>query len=267
MTLNSTRLCLDTGVQRESAVAAILLIAAAIAFNPMSALGQTEGDYLYNVTMLRAAPGHFTELASALKQSFELDEEAGDQAPFWIRHSQGDQWDFMLIYPMGDFALYYSRDRIRQRASIWEGGRGQALEKRLSELISYKEEWFSRSVAVEEMARRFNGMGFFHVEIFAGLPGEREELLEQRRMENRYYEHLDRPQNVLFVREAGSNWDAMSLGFYESLQVFANGGTLHSEAEQDEAAQVAGFNGVDDIGPYLRSLLNFHHDTLGVRAQ
>lgn len=233
----------------------------------MHVLGQTEGDYLYNVTMLRAAPGHFTDLVSALEESFELDEEAGDQAPFWIRHSQGDQWDFMLIYPMDDFASYYQGDRIRQRASVWEGSSGCALEKRLSDLTSYKEEWFSRSVAVAEMARRFDGMGFFHVEIFAGLPGKREELIEQRRMENRYYEHLDRQQNMLFVREAGSNWDAMSLGFYESLQEFAAGGTLHSEAEQDEAARVAGFDGVGDIGPYLRSLLNYHHDTLGVRVR
>ena len=110
-------------------------------------------------------------------------------------------------------------------------------------------------------------VGFFHIEFFAGLPGKREELIEQRRMESRFYKYLDRQQNVMFVREAGSNWDVMTIGFHESLQAFAAAGNLHSEAEQDEAAKAAGFEGVGDIGPYLRSLLSYHHDTLAVSVR
>jgi hypothetical protein len=216
------------------------------------------------VTTLRAAPGQFSELISTLEESITIHEEAGDLAPFWIRHSQGDQWDFMLIYPIGDFSSFYDDDRIEKRSSAWNTSRGLATSERLSALTSHREEWFARSVTVDVLAARFDGMGLFHVEMFAGLPGKRPELLQQRRMENRYYEHLDRPQNILFVRETGSNWDAMTIGFHESLQSFAAGGTLHSEAEQDEAARVAGFGGVDRIGPYLRSLLNYHHDTLAV---
>lgn len=52
---------------------------------PTSALSQTEGDYFYNVTMLRAAPGHFTDLIAALEASFAVHEEAGDGAPFRVR--------------------------------------------------------------------------------------------------------------------------------------------------------------------------------------
>ena len=109
-------------------------------------------------------------------------------------------------------------------------------------------------------------MGLFHVEMFAGLPEKRAELLEQRRMENRYYEYLERQQNVLFVRAAGSNWDAMTIGFFEDLQAFASAGARYSEPEQDEAARSAGFDGVDQVGPYLRSLIDYHHDTLAVPA-
>ncbi len=256
MTSNSTRLWGHTRVPCESIAGWILFVMVVFVFGTTSAVGQTEGDYLYNITMLRAAPGHFTDLISALEDSFELDKEAGDHAPFWMRHSQGDQWDFMLIYPMGDYASYYSPDRIGSRASVWENARGLTLTNRLAELTSYKEEWFSKSIAIDEMAHRFDGMDFFHVELFAGIPGKREELIEQRRMESRFYEYLNRQQNVLFVREAGSNWDAMTIGFHESLQAFAAAGSLHSEAEQDVAAKVAGFKGVGDIGPYLRSLLS-----------
>ncbi len=264
MTLISKRSWHNTWIRDEWDVRWTLIVVAVLYLAPAPVLAQTEGEYLYSVTMLRAAPGYFTDLISALEESFELNEEAGDQAPFWMRHSQGDQWDFLLIYPMGDYASYYSLDRIRQRASVWESARGLALTNRLAELTSYTEEWFSRSVTIDEMQRRYDGMGFFHIEFFAGLPGKREELIEQRRMESRFYEYLDRQQNVMFVREAGSNWDVMTIGFHESLQTFAAAGNLHSEAEQDEAAKAAGFKGVGDIGPYLRSLLSYHHDTLAV---
>ena len=86
-------------------------------------------------------------------------------------------------------------------------------------------------------------------------------------MENRYYEHLNLQQNVLFIRDAGMNWDVMTIGFHESLSAFAAAGSRYSEQEQDEAAKVAGFSGVNEISPYLRSLLSYHNDTLGVRAQ
>ena len=253
--------------QRPSSAPVTFLVAALLATSATLSLAQTEGDFLYNVTLLRAAPGHFTDLMTALEENFELEEEAGDHAPFWIRHSQGDQWDFMLIYPMDDYYVYFDSSRIKQRASVWESARGQTFANRLSAFTSYKEEWFSRSINVDEMARRFDGMGLFHVEMFAGLPGKREELLEQRRMENRYYEHLDRQLNVLFVREAGSNWDSMTIGFHESLQAFAEAGGRYSAGEQDEAAKVAGFDGIDSISPYLRSLLSYHNDTLGVPAR
>jgi len=255
------------GTANQLAMVPIVVIALSITFFPLCADAQTEGEYLYNVTLLRAAPGHFTDLISTLEQSFELIGDAGDPSPFWIRHSQGDHWDFMLIYPMGDYEDYYERARVTERASAWGDEKGQTLTGRLEAFTSYREEWFARSVDLDELTRRFDGMGLFHVEMFAGLPGKRAELMEQRRMESRYYEHLNRQQNVLFVRDAGPNWDAMTVGFHESLSAFAAAGARFSEEEQDEAAKVAGFKGVNDISPYLRSLLSYHNDTLGVRAQ
>ncbi len=244
---------------------AVLLMMAGTLVSSVDAAGQTEGGYLYNVTMLRAAPGHFVDLIEALEAGSALREEAGDLAPFWIRHSQGDQWDFMLIYPMGDPVDFFDAARAERREAVLGSARGRAVAQRLEEATSFQEEWFARSISVEEMARRFDGMGLFHVEMFAGLPGKRAELLEQRRMENRYYTHLGRQLNVLFVREAGPNWDAMTIGFHEDLQEFAAAGARYSQDEQNEAAKAAGFGDVNQISPYLRSLLSYHNDTLGVR--
>ena len=35
-------------------------------------------------------------------------------------------------------------------------------------------------------------------------------------------------------------------------------------AKQEEAARAAGFDGAKAIGPYLRTLIGLHHDTLAV---
>lgn len=147
---------------------------------------------------------------------------------------------------------------------MWASSEGERLAAQLESFTAYEEEWFARSVPLSEMQRRFEGMGLYHVEMFAGLPGKRGELIEQRRMENGYYTHLGRQLNVILVRDSGPNWDAMTIGFYADLQTYAAAGVRFSEEEQDEAARAAGFDGVGDISPYLRSLLSYHHDTLAV---
>lgn len=253
----------------RTSVRTLVAAAVLVALAPVdgSAQAPTEGTYLYNVKTVRATPGEWLNLIDTMYESFEMDERAGDHAPFLIRHSQGDQWDFMLIYPMGDLESYFSPSRNEVRSAAWSSDAGSELLDRMESQIAYQEEWFANSVDVEEMTRRFEGMDFYHIEMFAGLPGQRDQLLEQRRMENRYYEHLNRQQNLIFTRQAGTNWDAMTIGFYENIQAFANAGAASSAEDQDEAARVAGFDGVDHISPLLRSLMSYHHDTLGVRAR
>jgi hypothetical protein len=242
----------------------LAIIVVAVGFLPRQTAAQTEGDYLYNVTLLRAAPGHFTELIETLRESFEMNKRAGDPPPFWIRHSQGDHWDFILIYPVGSHADYFMPSRIDRRGNVWMSATGREITARLEGFTAYTEEWFATSISRSEMERRFEGMGMFHIEMFAGLAGKRADLIEQRRMENKYYEHLNRQQNVIFVRDSGSNWDVMTIGFHESLESFAAAGNKYSEEEQSEAARAAGFDDVNQISPYLRSLLSYHNDTIGV---
>jgi hypothetical protein len=225
---------------------------------------QTEGDYLYDVRMVRAAPGEWLELMDLMQAADVIHREAGDEPPFRLRHSQGDHWDFMLIHPMEDQVVHFAPERVARRARAWESERGRDLAARLEAATAWTEEWFARSVPVEEMRRRFQGMGFFHVEMFAGLPGRRAELVEQRRMENRFYEELGRPLNLIFVRDSGPNWDAMTIGLYESLQAYATAGDGVTVDAEEGAARTAGFDGVAGISPLLRSLLSYHHDTLAV---
>jgi hypothetical protein len=104
---------------------------------------------------------------------------------------------------------------------------------------------------------------YYHVEMFVALAGRRRELLEERRMENHYLRELDRPQNLIFVREAGGPWDSFTLGFYRDMKHYAESADIPAEAE-DRAAKAAGFQGADQIGSFLRRFLLYHRDTLCV---
>ena len=84
-------------------------------------------------------------------------------------------------------------------------------------------------------------------------------------METEYYHRTGRRGNLLFTRTLGGAWDFFTLGFYRNLQHFADGSGLSAEAEQ-EAAVAAGFEALNRIGTYLRSLLARHNDTLGTKA-
>jgi len=82
-------------------------------------------------------------------------------------------------------------------------------------------------------------------------------------MENIYLKELARPQNLIFKRDMGAKWDIFTIGFYRDLKHFAESVDI-SEEKKAIAAKNAGFGDVNQISPYLRSLIMEHHDTLAV---
>src|SRR5512136_213427 len=71
--------------------------------------------YLYKATFVRAAPGKLLDLIALYKERLPVIEAAGDARPFWWRHTQGDQWDLMILTPMGSYSEYYAKARIDKR--------------------------------------------------------------------------------------------------------------------------------------------------------
>jgi len=188
---------------------------------------------------------------------FDEIESAGDERPIWMRHSQGDQWDFMIIHPMGEWTEFYSMERTLSRSSL------NSTLSAMADKVAWTEDLFVRGVAPSVLRPAMDSAGFFHVEMFKALPGKAEELLSQRRMENAFLSALNRPVNFIFRRDAGGAIDSFTLGCYRNLEHFAESGSILPEAEE-AAARRAGFGGVDKISPYLRSLIAEHHDTLAV---
>jgi hypothetical protein len=214
--------------------------------------------------MLQAAPGRLLELIDVAKKHAGLATAGGEAAPVIMRHSQGDHWDLALLWPMDDWTTYYSQPRMAKReAAAKAAGRALAeIERELDPLVSWHEDLYMRGPSVEALRAHVKDMGLLHFEMMQALPGKREALIEERRMENAFNRNRGRGETLIFVRDAGSDWDVVTLGVYRNWAQYAESELIPRETS-DEAARKAGFTGAEGVGPYMRTLISTHRDTLG----
>jgi hypothetical protein len=232
---------------------------------PSAAPGPGEPSCLYKTTFVRAAPGKLLDLIALYKGRMAADDAAGDERPLWWRHTQGDQWDLMLLTPMGSYAEYYAKERLDRRSKAAGAGplSQKAFLRELAACSSWKEDVFVMGPPLDALKKAFNAAAYYHIEIFIALPGKQEELFKEREMENAYQLGIGRPETLLFVRDQGAVWDIFSLGCYRDLKHWADSGDVSKETKL-EAARRAGFKDPDAIGPYMRTLIDMHRDTMGV---
>lgn len=225
----------------------------------------SEQTYLYKTTFIRAAPGKLLDLIDLLKDQMSVIDASGEKRPFWWRHTQGDQWDLMMLYPMGSYAEYYSKVRIEHRtqAQAVASLPQQEFKKRYQEDVAWYEDIFVMGPPLEIVEDVFKDTSFYHCEIFIALPGKHAELFKEREMENAYLYGIGRPQNLIFTRDQGAAWDLYTLGCYKDMKHWAASSDIPRE-KREEAAIKAGFEGSDKIGPYMRTLILMHRDTIGV---
>ena len=190
------------------------------------------GETLHRMTLLRAAPGRLLDLVAAVKGRGLV-----------LRHSQGDQWDLMVLAPVAAYADLAVAPPLADPA-----------------LVAWQEDEIVRGPDVARLDG-FAAAGLYHIEMFVALAGRRGDLVREREMENTYLAALGRPRNAIFVRELGAAWDAFTIGPYRSWKHFAERDDILPDRSA-AAARAAGFEGDDRIGPYLRSLIQSHHDTL-----
>jgi len=235
-----------------------LSLAASEAGGPPSA----KPAYLYKTTFVRAAPGKLLDLIALYKDRMEVIEASRDARPFWWRHTQGDQWDLMLLTPMGSYTEYYSKGRSARRDKV-VGSSQQEFARKLNACSSWREDVFVMGPPLEFVKKAFEGTAYYHIEIFVSLPGKQEELFKEREMENIYAVETGRPYNMIFVRDQGAVWDLFTLGCYRDIKHWAVGDEITKE-QRAAAARKAGFASPDEIGPYMRTLIDMHRDTMGV---
>jgi hypothetical protein len=238
------------------------LAAAALA----SLASTAEAATLYRAMFVRAAPGRLLDVIALYKERMLVHETAGDEPPLWVRHSQGDHWDLMFLFPMESFTEFYSKERVARRASAaQELGLPAPAEFRqmVRERMSWHEEVFVDGPPMGDLRKAFEGAGLFP---HRGVPGaSRQAGRAQARA--RYGEHLSRedwPSQELHLHPRGG-------GGLGSLHHRGLSGSQHYAESSDvprekleAAARAAGFMGVDAIGAFLRTLISTHHDTLAV---
>jgi hypothetical protein len=215
---------------------------------------------LYRTELIQATPGKLLELIDLYKQKAALDKDVGDEPALMIRHSQGDRWDLLRLVPMQSYANYYSEQRIEARERAAE--KATWLTK-MRDDIAWEEDIIVYGPTLYELRKSFASGGLFHVEMFESLPGKRADLYHEREMENAYAAALGQPENFIFVRDQGAAWDIYSIGVFRDIKHFASSSDATPEA-QAAAAKAAGFTSPADIGPYLRTLIQLHRDTLAV---
>jgi hypothetical protein len=217
--------------------------------------------YLYKVTLVQAAPGKLLELIDLYKMRAAAAKDSGDETPLWMRHSQGDHWDLMILFPMGSYSDYYRPERASKRAQL-----SASLADRFKDDIAWQEDLFAYGPSLADLRKAFAAGDFFHVEMFVASPGKFSDLYKEREMENAYARSLKEPENFIFVRDQGAAWDIFTIGVFRDLKHFAEGSGIPPQ-EQEAAAKAAGFESPSQIGPYLRRFIREHHDTLAVAVK
>jgi hypothetical protein len=243
-------------------LALLLTIAtpSAIAEHPIEARADS---FAYRTVFYRAAPGQLLELIELLRARVQTSRAVGEPEPLLARHSQGDHWDLLYLQPIGTVAAYHDPARQQRwaQAAVASGLSESDFARRAEPLVAWREELFVAGPDLAEFEARNNAAGFYHLEVFLALAGQREGLHRQRLMENEFLAAIGRPTNLVFTRLGGAAWDLFTLGYYQNLQDYATPAGV--TPEQEEAAAVrAGFQSRNHIGSYLRTFLASHHDTL-----
>jgi hypothetical protein len=247
-------------------IRSIAILAATMLFPASASAQELEGDYLYKVSTVRATPGSLSQLLDwiVLLEGSEYFADAGENPPFIMRHSQGDQWDLLIITPMKSWAAYYAKSAAKKRDNA-AGTHADLLASREA-MIAFEEDQFAFGPPLSLFKALYDENRFFHIEMFEAAPGKADQLLEQRRMENEYLTATGQTANLIFQRAAGSDIDVFTIGFYKSLEAFATPANV-SDEEKEVAAIAAGFKDRSDLSFYLRALITGHHDTLATKIE
>lgn len=219
---------------------------------------------LYRFVMIQAAPGKLPDLIDLYRQRVPVIVAGGDEAPIFVRHSQGDRWDLLVIFPSGSYTDYYSRERIARRdeAARGSGLDGGAYLRRMYELIAWHEDVFVHGPPLAELRAYLTGTTVAHFEMMQALPGKRDELIAERQMESAFNSLRGRPAMLTFTHDQGAAWDVITLDAWRDWRQYGELQMVPADVSE-AAAKKAGFASADAVGVYMRSLISTHHDTLG----
>ncbi len=241
-----------------------VLAAIALALATAQAPSAQAPAELYRFVLIQAAPGRLLELIDLYKRRLPVIQAGGDELPIIVRHSQGDRWDLLVIYPSGSFTSYYSAERLskREAAANASGVSNGEFARQFYNLVAWHEDVYVDGPAVADLRAYLKDAPLVHFEMMQALAGKRDALIDERRRESAFNEQRGRPRSLIFTHEQGAAWDVITLDAYRDWRHYAEQETIPRDVN-DAAAKKAGFENADAIGPYMRTLISSHHDTIG----
>jgi hypothetical protein len=225
---------------------------------------QDTGSYLYRFVVIQAAPGRLLELIDLYKTRLPVIQAGGDELPFIAKHSQGDFWDLCIIYPSASFTEYYSQARVakREAAANASGLPDAGFAQSFYSMVAWHEDLYAEGPPLAVFREHVRGAGLAHFEMLQALPGRRGDLIKERQAENVFNHERGRPHTLIFVHDQGAAWDVITLDVFRDWRHFAEQETIPADVSL-AAARRAGFASPDAIGPFMRTLISTHRDTLG----
>lgn len=203
-------------------------------------------DYL--VTQVRAAPGNLPKLLDLFEQTNWGGFPNG--RPIIMRHSQGNHWDIMML----------GADTACGSESC------KKFAQSLDNLVDFQLSFTAHStLSWDDVKKLDSNSGLYHIEMFQAGAGKHDALMRQRIIENNYIERIGGHANAIFTVNLGSDFDIFTIGFYESLQAYAEPDPA-TPAEKEVAAKAAGFKNRADVSFLLRELIVGHQDTLAIKV-
>ncbi len=239
----------------QAAIVVVCLALAAAAQQPQAQSGQRE---VYRVHFFKAAPGKLEDLVDAYKN---VPLEPGQPRPALFRHIAGDDWDLLVIYPLG---AKFSVEAPTAPPS--------AQQRAFRERVMADYVWHTDTYAYGPPLKDFQqALGLtaeapagrnavYQASDYSALPGHRAQLESV----------LDRllsmspGRSVKLEHVHGASWDWLLLYRYNN---WAEHAAEAMDPDADEKAKRAGFASGAAIGTEFRLHAAGHHDNFVGRVQ
>ncbi len=225
-----------------------------------TALAQTPpARELYRVHFFKAAPGKLPDLLEAYRNAPVPDNVT--PRPLMFRHLLGDDWDVMVIYPLGAKASLDANP-----APLPEAMR-RFRERVMADYAWHSDIYFSGPPLAEvqkalALPKEAQGSGGVYVAAYyTALAGHHKALEDVLRRD----QATARPGSaLLFEHVQGAPWEYLAIYRYASWLELA---AAESDSSADDRARAQGFADAADIGLQLRLHAGSHHDNVLGREQ
>lgn len=217
---------------------------------------------LYRIIFFKAAPGKLPDLIDAYKNAPLPDNMT--PRPMVFRHQSGDDWDLMVIYPLG------AKASMDANAPAPSETMRKFKERVMGDYAWHADTYASgpplevvqRALAVPaNAAQAGNPGGLYLVEDYVALAGHHEEL---GKVIDRDRAAFRARGSVRFEHVQGAPWDFLVIYSFASWYEHA---AAETDPAADDDARKQGFADAEAIGLEFRTHISAHHDTFANRVQ